>query len=67
MSDEGLTWDEGTALLAQVQEQLLAKGVRLSVGACGCCTSPWVRFEIDGVIMPMLEGHNINMFEDEEG
>lgn len=67
MDDEELTFDEETALLAQVQDLLRAKGVRLSVGACGCCNSPWVQFEIDGVIMPQIEGHSFSMFEDEEG
>ena len=49
--------------LDKVKAALLAKGVRLKVGACGCCDSPWVKVEIDGVMVADTDGENIDMFE----
>ena len=51
--------------IADIKAALLAKGVRLKVAACGCCDSPWVQIEIDGVEIAKIEGQNIDMFEED--
>ena len=50
---------------------LKAKGIRLYVGSCGCCQSPWLSLEVDGKIIVgglgsdgSLDEASINMFEE---
>lgn len=45
---------------------LLAKGIKLEVGGCGCCGSPWISLEIDGTkIVDHEDNFTLNMFADE--
>ncbi len=45
---------------------LRAKGIRISIGGCGCCGSPFVKLEVDGEVLVMDEDDfNLNMFDDE--
>ena len=52
---------------------LLAKGVRISIGGCGCCGSPWVAVEVDGELLvgasttQPIEDFAIDMFEQPAG
>lgn len=34
--------------LLEIQTILASHGIRMRVSACGCCDSPWVRFEYRG-------------------
>lgn len=45
--------------LEQIKQLLLKKGVRLMVTGCGCCSSPWMTIEIDGVVV--LNGHDVKI------
>ncbi|HQZ43705.1 MAG TPA: hypothetical protein PK735_12525, partial [Flavobacteriales bacterium] len=54
------------ALYAAASEALKKKGVRISIGGCGCCGSPFVKLEIDGQVIVMDEDNfNLDMFEDD--
>jgi len=47
---------------ARVEKALLAKGVRMNIGGCGCCRSPWGTVEVDGVVIVSdVEDMNIEM------
>lgn len=45
----------------EVKELLKAKGVSLNVSGCGCCDSPWVALEIDGVLVVDEGFYNLDM------
>ena len=59
--------------LEEVKKQLLARGIRMSVDGCGCCSSPWLAVEIDGEMIVGrvgddgrvvdVDGGGFNMFE----
>ncbi len=34
-----------------IEDALRAKGIRLQVGSCGCCNSPWIAIEVDGKLL----------------
>ncbi len=68
-------WARKDAKRAEIKdwiiEELKAKGVKIYLGGCGCCGSPWVAVEIDGVMLTAdspdkngilkLGGENIDM------
>ena len=59
VANENARIDEAKRLLRQ-------RGIRLMVGGCGCCGSPWFRVEVDGrEILPSTDGIQIDMFEDD--
>lgn len=41
-------------------------GMRICTDACGCCGSPWVRFEFNGEIILDDDYAEMDMFEEEE-
>jgi hypothetical protein len=45
----------------EVQKLLLAKGIRINVGACGCCDSPWIKIEVDGCVVFDEDGVSLDM------
>lgn len=52
----------------EVAKILEAKGVRLAIGGCGCCGSPWVKIEVDGEFIvgskdEEIDAYDIDMFE----
>jgi hypothetical protein len=52
--------DEEVAILDHLTRTLEQRGVRLAIGACGCCDGPWVRVQIDGgELSPIVERANI--------
>lgn len=54
-------------LKLKVKEILKQHNIRISIGGCGCCGSPWVSFEKDGVkIVDNDDDFNIDMFEDDK-
>ena len=51
----------------RMTEILESKGIRMMVGSCGCCGSPWVKFESDGeMIMEEADGVVFDMFRVDE-
>lgn len=49
----------------KVQKALKAKGIRISVGGCGCCGSPWFKVEVDGEVVADVENDfNLDMFDE---
>jgi len=49
-----------------VKKILLENGIRIDLGGCGCCGSPWFKFEYKGEIILDENGVNIDMFEKSE-
>jgi len=43
---------------------LKAAGILMSVGACGCCESPWVKMEIAGEVIIDADKASFDMFEE---
>jgi hypothetical protein len=48
----------------KVAEALRAKGIRINVGGCGCCGSPWVKVEVDGEVIADVDYFNFDMFDE---
>lgn len=49
---------------ADIEAALKARGIRMAVGSCGCCQSPWVSIEVDGVMLVKdAEMGNFNCFD----
>ena len=49
----------------QVVEILRKHDIRMYVGGCGCCGSPWVKFEYNGeIIADLKDDFSFDMFED---
>jgi hypothetical protein len=56
---------DDAALKSEIGAALLAKGVRLNIGGCGCCGSPQVSVEIDGELLLDSEyDFNLTMIPD---
>ena len=50
----------------KVIEILKKHNIKINVGGCGCCGSPWFSFEYNGEkIVDNESDFNINMIEDE--
>lgn len=47
----------------EIEKLLEEKGIKISIGGCGCCGSPWVTLEIDEkMIVDNEEDFAIDMF-----
>jgi hypothetical protein len=44
-------WAKKDAALNEVVRILKSHGIEMSVGACGCCDSPWVKFVYNGELV----------------
>jgi hypothetical protein len=52
----------------KVLDILEERGIKLYVGACGCCESPWVSIHIDGEeVLKEQEMFNIDMIMEYRG
>lgn len=48
-----------------VKEVLRSHGIKMEVGSCGCCESPWVAFEYRGeMLLDSMKNCGFSMFED---
>ena len=50
--------------IKQLTEELRKRGIVMSVGGCGCCGSPWIKVEIDGVVIVDEADADFDMFEE---
>jgi hypothetical protein len=48
-----------------VEDALRAAGIKLDVGACGCCSSPWVKAQLPDGTMVEFDGRGLDTFDDE--
>ena len=48
----------------EVEAALKERGIRMNVGSCGCCDSPWVKVEIDGTVVYDEDGRSLRMIEE---
>jgi Fe-S oxidoreductase len=49
----------------KIVEILKNHGIKIDIGGCGCCGSPWVTFEYKGeIIIKNKDNFNIDMFDD---
>lgn len=55
------TEEEKQKAIQEVKLQLLNRGIKIDVAACGCCDGPWVRVEIDGSVILDAKEANIGM------
>jgi hypothetical protein len=63
---KALTDEQEEELIEQMKSILRSHGIRMMIESCGCCSSPYLRFEYQGqLIIDRIEGHNIDMFESE--
>ena len=46
-----------------VIKEFAKRGIRVEIGGCGCCDSPWVKVEVDKEIILDNSGVSIDMFE----
>jgi hypothetical protein len=58
--------DNRKKALEEIQPVLAAHGIRLVVGGCGCCDSPWLTVEVDGQMLLDAGNANINMLKEDE-
>ena len=48
----------------KIEEILKEHGIKMSIGGCGCCSSPWVSFEYKGeMIINDEDDFRIDMFD----
>lgn len=52
--------------VAKAKAALKKRGIRVNIGGCGCCDSPWIKIEVDGKVILDDEGKCIYMIEDED-
>lgn len=52
--------------MERAKELLAAAGFRISIGSCGCCSSPWVKIEHNGELILKADSADMDMFEDAE-
>lgn len=50
----------------KVIEILKKHGVKMKLGGCGCCGSPWLKFEYNGVTILDDDEVHFDMFERKE-
>ena len=61
---EVLTREQEQNSIDRMESILRSQGIRMKIGGCSCCESPWITFEYEGeTIINDIEGHQINMFE----
>jgi hypothetical protein len=48
----------------ELEAELKKRGIELQIGACGCCSSPWVAVKIDGEKVFDDEGVSFDFNED---
>lgn len=54
-------------LVSKVTGILESCGIRMTVGGCGCCGSPWVSFEKDGeMIVSEQNDFDFDMFQEKK-
>lgn len=49
----------------KIKELLEPLGLKMSVGACGCCDSPWVKIEFKGEVVFDQENASFSTFDEE--
>lgn len=57
--------DENTTeqKIERIEKILKKHNIRIKIGGCGCCGSPWVSFEYKGeIILSNEDGCNMDMF-----
>ena len=42
---------DGQGRVKKVVEILKSHGIKMKIGGCGCCGSPWVSFEYNGEVI----------------
>ena len=54
------------AIKEKVKEILLSHGIKMTIGGCGCCGSPWVSFVYNGqTICDDCENFRITMINND--
>jgi hypothetical protein len=48
---------------ARVIEEFSKRNIRVEIGGCGCCGSPWVKVEVDKEVILDQDEVFIDMFE----
>jgi len=56
---------QDTLKLKLLTEELQRRGITMSVNACGCCDSPWVKVAIDNVVILDEDSADFDMFDKE--
>ena len=56
--------DKDYEIAKRITQILKDAGVKISVGSCGCCDSPWVTLVVDGEKLT-CEGYSIDTIDED--
>lgn len=58
------TDQDDTTVFDQMKSILRSHGIRMNIGGCSCCDSPWIAFEYRGEKILDIEGRSLDMFNE---
>ncbi len=66
MTEQEKIEDQKSQRITMVTELLKSVGIKMEVGGCGCCNSPWVKIEYNGASVCDEDNFNFSMFDQDK-